>query len=85
MFSALFSKLWRLIRLLGTGFRCFLLKEKDVIRPAANMFILNIIYSSVGLSFLHCNGNVFRSIRFSCGILLGFVQMKMEQLKKAVG
>lgn len=43
MFSALFSKLWRLIRLLGTGFRRFLLKEKDVIRPAANMFILNII------------------------------------------
>jgi hypothetical protein len=43
VFSTLFSKLWRLNRLLGTGFRRFVLKEKDVILPAAIMFILNII------------------------------------------
>lgn len=43
VFSALFSKLWRLNRLLGSGFRRFVLKEKDVILPAVVIFSLNII------------------------------------------
>ena len=47
VFSALFSKLWRLNRLLNTGFRRFTLKEKDVILPGAIMFILNIITLTV--------------------------------------
>jgi gamma-aminobutyric acid type B receptor len=43
IFSALFSKLWRLNRLLDTGFRRIALKEKDVIAPAAALFIMNLI------------------------------------------
>ena len=43
VFSALFSKLWRLNQLLGSGLRRVTLKEKDVILPAAIMFGLNMI------------------------------------------
>jgi gamma-aminobutyric acid type B receptor len=43
IFSALFSKLWRLNRLLNTGFRRIALKEKDVIAPATALFIMNLV------------------------------------------
>ena len=43
VFSALFSKLWRLNMLLGSGMRRVALKEKDVILPATIMFSLNLI------------------------------------------
>lgn len=43
VFSALFSKLWRINRVLGAGHRRLSIKEKDVILPAAVMFGLNFI------------------------------------------
>ena len=43
VFSALFSKLWRLNQLLGSGLRRVTLKEKDVILPAVIMFVLDMI------------------------------------------
>lgn len=43
IFSALFSKLWRINRLLGSGMRRVTLKERDVIIPAVVMFSLNMI------------------------------------------